>query len=540
VGNTRHVRGFVPVCCALAALPVVVAVGHAFHVGWIPTSDDGMIALRSFDVFSGHPPLVGQYSQSSQVVGQPAYSLGPLLYWLLAIPAHLSPRSMPGVMGLVNVACLAGSVALAARRGGWPLAAGTAAALILVARALPVESGFEVWNPWDGLFPFAFLLFLAWSVSCGEWRLLPLLALVASFVVQSHLSYLLPALAATAVAVLGLYLSVRGRHQIGLRRWVAAALVVTAVCWSAPLVDEVTNRPGNITLAYRLATGDHGRLGLQTGLRTAVRAIGVPPWWAEPVRPLSGRVLDPLQTPSAASIASAILLVAVLCALLPVAWRRGRRELAMALALALVLYLSIVVAVAAIPTKVGYQALSYTIEWTVVAGMFVWLTLAWSCLSLVRAFPVAPRRSVAAAALAAVLILSVLTAAGRTYDEQILPPGVKDYGLVDSATDRVRAALAGGRGFQLEVTPGVRNGLTFPSSVLFAARRQGLNIAAPERLVWEMGDAYRGGGSGFDHVLVIRNPEDPLVPGSRLLLRNRAVSVMLKPWSPSPSRSSAR
>jgi hypothetical protein len=88
------------------------------------------------------------------------------------------------------------------------------------------------------------------------------------------------------------------------------------------------------------------------------------------------------------------------------------------------------------------------------------------------------------------------------------------------------------------VTRDVRNAIAFQSSFVFAARREGMAIGLPRRLVWEAGDQYRA-GTGLDHVLIIRNPEDPPLPGSRLVARNRAVSVMLMPWSPSTSRSLA-
>src|SRR4051794_459568 len=178
-------------------------------VGWTPSSDDGMIALRSFDVLSAHPPLVGQYSQSSPLIGEATYSLGPMLYWVLAVPAHVGPRAIPVAMAAVNVAAVVGSVLLAGRRGGRPLAIATALAVALMTRALPVEAGFEVWNPWAGLFPLAFLMLLAWSVACGDHRLLPLLAVTGSYVMQLHLIYVPPVLAAATVAVVGLVLSRR-------------------------------------------------------------------------------------------------------------------------------------------------------------------------------------------------------------------------------------------------------------------------------------------------------------------------------------------
>jgi hypothetical protein len=80
---------------ASASVPVIVTTAQAVNARWTPSSDDGIIALRAFDVLGAHPPLVGQYSQTSPLIHEPTYSLGPMLYWLLALPAHLGGTRSP-------------------------------------------------------------------------------------------------------------------------------------------------------------------------------------------------------------------------------------------------------------------------------------------------------------------------------------------------------------------------------------------------------------------------------------------------------------
>ncbi|MEA2421693.1 MAG: hypothetical protein QOF55_792, partial [Thermoleophilaceae bacterium] len=46
----------------VAALPVILSTAHSLAVGWTPVGDDAVIAARSYDVFTAHPPLLGQYS----------------------------------------------------------------------------------------------------------------------------------------------------------------------------------------------------------------------------------------------------------------------------------------------------------------------------------------------------------------------------------------------------------------------------------------------------------------------------------------------
>jgi hypothetical protein len=126
----------------LAALPIVVAMGCAVAQKWTPLGDNAYVGIRAYDVFTGRTPLVGQRSSgASTVLGDTAYSPGPLLFWLLAIPARLPDGTFLALtMGAVNVASVMGTVALALKRGGWPLAFATALAIPLMLASLPAGS----------------------------------------------------------------------------------------------------------------------------------------------------------------------------------------------------------------------------------------------------------------------------------------------------------------------------------------------------------------------------------------------------------------
>src|SRR5260370_21488300 len=85
----------------------------------------------------------------------------------------------------------------------------SAAAMALMSRSLAPEVLRDVWSPSAGLLPFTLLSFLCWSLACGEYRLLPLTVLVASFVVQCQLAFVPPSLGLLAVGLVGLGLSLR-------------------------------------------------------------------------------------------------------------------------------------------------------------------------------------------------------------------------------------------------------------------------------------------------------------------------------------------
>src|SRR5439155_25479323 len=223
-----------------AALPVIAAMVRALHEGYQPVADRGIIATRSFDVFSSHTPLVGQYSFAGAVTGKLTYSFGPMLYWLLAPAAHVgAPASFVVTMAIVNVACVLGAVALARRGGGTWLMVAAAIGIGLMCRSIAANNFYDIWTPSAGLFPLLALIFVCWSLACGEYRLLPVAVLLTSFELQCEDSFVPPALAAFAVGLVGLtvwWLRARSAGAAGvprtLWRWVLAGGVVLAICWT--------------------------------------------------------------------------------------------------------------------------------------------------------------------------------------------------------------------------------------------------------------------------------------------------------------------
>ena len=157
-----------------AAVPVLISTAHAVSAGWEPAGDDGIILTRAWDVLTSHSPLIGQYSEAGNVTGQIVHSPGPLLYWLLALPVRYGTTTDVAVwMGAVNTIAIIACVALARRRGGLVLMFATAIGIALMCQSLASESFHDVWNPAAALFPFLLLVFLCWSLACGDHRLLP-------------------------------------------------------------------------------------------------------------------------------------------------------------------------------------------------------------------------------------------------------------------------------------------------------------------------------------------------------------------------------
>ncbi len=410
-----------------AAIPVISATVAAVRAGWVPVADRGIIATRAHDVFTAHAPLVGQYSLAGEVTGRVTHSLGPMLFWLLAPAAHNgSDTGMTVTIGALNTACIVGSVALARRRGGPALMVMTAVAIALMCQSLAAETFHDVWNPSAGLFPFTLTIFLCWSLACGEYRLAPLTVLVASFTVQTHLTYLPPTLALLAVGFGGLVAGAIARRRwrrsgatgtpspegsgrdghpetdVGTARsavpraesttakappgpsrrallgWGLATLLVTAACWSATLDGQLTEHPGNLTLVLESATKPKATLGEEVGWHAVVHAVGITPWWLQTPKSRWQRKHEVRSTPSALARNSTIAMLAALVLVAAVAAVRRRRDVATLALTALVLCPALAAVAASTPTPRRLSAtLGYTLWWGSPAGMMVWLALAW-------------------------------------------------------------------------------------------------------------------------------------------------------------------
>jgi hypothetical protein len=391
---TAHGRILTLAVGLFAALPLLLATRSALLAGWQPVADRGIIAMRAFDVFSSHLPLVGQYSFASAITGKLTYSIGPMLYWLLAPAAHIgAPGSLVLTMAAINVGSVLGSVILARRRGGVWLMLACAIGIALMCRSLAANNFYDIWNPSAGLFPLLLLMFLSWSLACGEYRLLPLALLVASFCAQCEDAFVPASGALIVVGIGGLvfaYLRWRARRSVD--SWLprraglilGASLAVLVICWTAPVIDQLSGR-GNLGRVVQAATGEESSpLGLTVGNRAVARTVGIRPWWlTRPARPFSRKV-EVRRPVGSSTLISAVAILGWLLIATALSIRRRRTDIAGGAMAALASCAGIWVVGSATPSQPDFLAetLGYTLWSATAAGMFAWLVAAWAAMVL--------------------------------------------------------------------------------------------------------------------------------------------------------------
>jgi len=544
---------------------VIAAAVRALHEGWQPVADRGIIATRAFDVFSSHMPLVGQYSFASTITGKFTYSLGPMLYWLLAPAAHVgAPGSLVLTMAVVNVASVLGAVALARRRGGVWLMLAAAVGIALMCRSLAANNFYDIWNPSAGLFPLLLLIFLCWSLACGEYRLAPLTVLVASFCAQCEDAFIPPTAGLILVGFAGLWLSRRwlGRERTTaaattnrrpMWRWLLAAIAVLVICWTPPLIDQVA-KGGNLSQVLHAARERKAPLGTLVGLRAVSRTVGIEPWWlmrpADPfVRKVDvGRPVGALVSASAAVILAWLLLAVAL------AVRRRLLEVAAGAATALVLSAGVFSLASATPSAPLLSAtLGYTLWSATAIGMFVWLMAGWSAFALSGASRLLARGGSAlisearsrapvrglAPALAAMAILALAAAAGGvgaasgTPDEHTF-----EFKALATINSRLGAVPRGHTVYLAAVLDGIITPLR--PEITFDLRRRGVRALGTGAFV-RLGRWYEKSEHPYDYVVWIYDHGRSPIKGARVIARaelpgvgsRHAITVVMAPTHPS-------
>jgi hypothetical protein len=279
---------------------------------------------------------------------------GPAYFYLLSVVYRVlgsGARSLFVGATLVNALAAVGCVAVVRRRAG-PARALWASVWVGVLGVLLVATGpgsttysegglgalVSPWNPTVVIVPLLLLVLLCAASFARSGLSLLGAVLVGSFIVQTNISCLPVVAAVLVVAAAGWVATVvrdrrtgrppgppdRRRRAIG---WTVAGVVVLVVMWAPPVIQQLTNHPGNLTLIERFFSSNHAGKSLGQALWSLVAVEGI---LVGGTAEVMGSFLGGSPAHAALAVVATVAVVGVAVALV-VAGIRGRARFATAL-----------------------------------------------------------------------------------------------------------------------------------------------------------------------------------------------------------------
>ena len=363
----RRTRAWIVFVVVLLALVAIVrAVPDV-----APESDFAVIDIHVLNVIRDLQP-VGAYSRYQWSHPGPMYFqlLAPL-YWLSGYQ-HLS---IPIMAMLLNVACLVGVIAIAARTAKSP---GVVAACGVLLGLFVLRGWGLVASPWTAhvpILPLALLVASGAAVAAGSVRLLPVVVASASFAAQAHVGVVLCALSIVAATLVLLAFNRSAWPRMG--GPLLSSVALGAVLWALPLADAIRPSGGHNLQALMTFFGSRPPVPRRLGDRAFAYYFAGPvaadltlAWGEGPPRLATPAVLR------VAQIHGALLLVAA------IGWALRRRKFEASLAA-----LSLVGAIAAFLSvrRLPEDPVNHTVYWVSILGAMGWVPiLAWLLDPLLR------------------------------------------------------------------------------------------------------------------------------------------------------------
>ena len=481
--------------------------------GYTPMSDVAIFEVRTYDVFSGHPPLLGLYSTAASFA-DPVFHPGPLLFDLLAIPVRLGPygTGLALGMGIVNAAVVVAIPWVVSRFLGRSAAAVAAAVTGVWIWSWGPELLVDTFPGHAAATPFLLLLISAWGWAAGHDRIAIVAVVAYSLAGQTHGSTFVVGTGALAAA--GVIRFVVSRSQPIRRRPLTLAASMLMLLWLQPILQQLFgDGPGNFSELLRMSSeSDATRLGASRAVTAMASVLVAPPWWTRPgvAGQLPNTTGDPQADvgvwPLAPSLVGLLALVAVLVA--GTRWMIGRGDMN-ALPGALVAGATLVsgfVYMSRLPLYEVFGFMGHTGRWLFPFGVFVAI-FALTAVQRHLPSPAAAAQMVTATACVGVIAIAVTP---WSHSPAIGPMGAL-RGQQESAR-RIRESLdiLDGQGtVYVEVNRGM-----FPiwtDSILAELTRRGTPyvVNEPYRYV-QLGERRRFDGHADMRLRVVIDPEEQL------------------------------
>ena len=422
--TTRTTRLVLAVLVVLAAIPLAVALGVLEDPRWYPTVDDAQTELRVRDVGTADSPLIGLGGRIGIFGPDQGSHPGPLSFWALALPYRLlggTSWALRVATALLHLTAVGLAMWLAARRGGLVPLVGVGLVALTLAQAFGPNALTTPWNPYLPILWWLTFLLAAWSLLCGDLRVLPVAVVAGSFCTQTHISYLglVGGVAGLSAVTVAAHLLARRRGVRDRRRDVGSVVLGAAVgivLWLPPLAEQVTKvRGGNLGRIFdHFAHPSEEQVGLSWGVDLLLANLNVWHLISEPV-------IDERSFLGGPTLPGRLLVMAWLVAAV-VSWRRRYPLLLRLHALiAVVLVLGVVSVSRIFGPPWAYLALW---GWGLCALMLV--AVSWTACALAAALLPSPARRASAVAgtlglVAVTLVMVVRFTVDAAYVQPLQP-----------------------------------------------------------------------------------------------------------------------
>jgi hypothetical protein len=495
---------------AVTLLPLAVSAVVLFvsvRPGYLPTADHALIELQVRDI-GHHEVLNGLYSRADWSHPGPmfAYLAAPVYRLLGSTPVAVNFVSL-----IINGAAVATMAFIARRLGGRGPMLATLVASALLMRTLGAETVRDPWNEYVTVLPFGLMIFLTWAMLCRETWALPAGVVVASFLAQAHVGFVLLAMPLLLLGAGGLALAALragpGPDRRALIRPGLLSVGLLAFLWLPTAYDVAVNgKASNLSHILRyFRHAEEATHSLADGWGVVTGQFALPPEWATNALgplPLSGddRHLYDRPTPW-------LLVLLALGAV--VLWRRARPA---GPRLVVPLVVALGLGIVAVARTLG-PAFYYRLHWTWIPPAVAFVVVGWAVWLLVeRSWPQRGARVLTALAVGVLVTLAAVNSVTAITTET---HAEADGGVVAALLPAVLDDIAGKDGTVL-ITDAFYSGAWYSRGMVLELERQGIDVKVPARDAEVFGShrVYRGGPLAGEYVVtrdhyIERMAEDP-------------------------------
>jgi hypothetical protein len=532
-GDDPAERRLVRAALALTLLPLVIGAITLFvavRPDFLPTSDHALIEMQVRDV-GRHELLTGLYSRENWLHPGPmfAYLAAPVYRLLGSTPVAVNTVAL-----LVNGGAIAGMALIARRLGGGAPMLATLVGSALLLRTLGAEIVRDPWNNYVTVLPFGLMIFLTWAMLCREAWALPVGVVVASFLAQTHVGFVLLAvpllLVGAGTLVVGAWRAGPGPDRRRLVRPGLLALGLLVLLWLPVGYDVlVSGRDSNLVhVARYFRFSQEGTHSLLHGWGVMTGQFSWPPEWASNALGQNfvgeNRHMHTRPLP---------LLLAVLAVAAVVVWRRtaGRRLVAVQL-------VAMGLGIVAVARTLG-PAFYYRLFWVWIPPLVAFVVVGWAGWMVVdRRWP---RRGTRVLTAAAVVVLAVLAVVNSVTQVVTDTRAEADGRVVAALLPGLLDDLDGREG-TVVITDGLGSGSWYARGIILELERRGIDVSVPasDRLVLSAHRVYRGDRLAGAYLVTTDRSIDEMADDPNLTLVAEWTSVSSRDLERAEQRAAAR